>query len=241
MSAPGREREAVDSRGPAYRWVYLWHWPIRAMHWVAAASITVLIATGFFIGRPYFVGNPADTSQLFVMGTMRFIHFAAAGALVATAIIRIYWLFAGNRYERAQALLPIDRKSLWNGLRMMRKYLLFRRDEGPHYVGHNPMQQLAYTGFYGVLILQIVTGFALYGLADPEGFFYRVFGWETRYFGGVPVVRFVHHALTWIVISFIPVHVYLGVRTDFTDRDGTITSIISGGRWVRDDVHYEDA
>ena len=241
MSAPARRGEAAASRGPAYRWVYLWHWPIRAMHWVAAGSILLLIVTGFYIGRPYFVANPADTSQLFLMGTMRFLHFAAAGALVATAIVRVYWLLVGNRYENWKALLPVDPKSLRNVLRMMRKYLLFRWHEGPHYVGHNPMQQLAYTGFYAVLLVQIATGFALYGLADPEGFFFRVFGWETRFFGGVPVVRFVHHVLTWVVIIFVPVHVYLGVRTEFTDRDGTITSIISGGRWVRDDVHYEDA
>jgi Ni/Fe-hydrogenase b-type cytochrome subunit len=123
---------------------------------------------------------------------------------------------------------------------MMRKYLLFRWDEEPHYIGHNPMQQWAYTAFYVVLLVQVATGFALYGLADPEGFFFGAFGWQVRYFGGVPMVRFIHHALTWVIIIFVPVHVYLGIRTEFTDRDGTITSIISGGRWIRDDVHYED-
>ena len=38
-----------------YRWVYLWHWPIRAMHWAAAASLFLLIVTGFVIGKPYFL------------------------------------------------------------------------------------------------------------------------------------------------------------------------------------------
>jgi Ni/Fe-hydrogenase b-type cytochrome subunit len=221
--------------------VYIWHWPIRAMHWIAAISIVVLIVTGFYIGRPYFVANPGETSQLYLMGTMRFTHFAAAGALVATAIIRIYWLFAGNRFERIGALFPLSPKSLRNLVGVMKKYLLFKWEAGPHYLGHNPLQQVAYTGFYVVMLAQVATGFALYGLSDPQGFFYSVFGWETRYFGGVPVVRFIHHVLTWVVIVFVPVHVYLGLRTDFTDRDGTISSIISGGRWVRDDVHYEDA
>lgn len=38
-----------------YKWAYLWHWPIRAMHWVAAAAIVVLVVTGFYIGKPYFM------------------------------------------------------------------------------------------------------------------------------------------------------------------------------------------
>ena len=39
--------------------LYLWHWPIRMMHWAAALSILVLIWTGFTVGRPYFL-PPAD-------------------------------------------------------------------------------------------------------------------------------------------------------------------------------------
>jgi Ni/Fe-hydrogenase b-type cytochrome subunit len=93
---------------------------------------------------------------------------------------------------------------------------------------------------YGVVLIQVATGFALYGLSDPDGFFYRVFGWESLFLGGVPVVRFIHHVLTWVVLIFIPIHVYLSLRADVTDREGTISSIVSGGRWVKDDVHYED-
>jgi len=48
---------AGRSRGGS-RWVYLWHWPIRAMHWLAAGSILVLIVTGFYIGIAM-LGTPA--------------------------------------------------------------------------------------------------------------------------------------------------------------------------------------
>ena len=238
MSAPTR---IAGSEGrPGYRWVYLWHWPIRAMHWLAAISLVMLVVTGFYIGRPYFAPAPGETVDLFVMGSMRFLHFAAAAVLVATGIVRIYWLYGGNRYERLPALFPLTRKDLGNVLRVVRKYLLMRGDMPPHYVGHNPLQQLAYTAFYVIILMQVATGFALYGLSDPDGFFYRVFGWETLFLGGVPVVRFIHHVLTWVILIFVPIHVYLALRADFLDRTGTISSIVSGGRWVRDDVHYED-
>ena len=71
-----------------YRWVYLWGWPLRAMHWLAALAILVLAGTGLFIGRPYFV-VAGDTADHFVMGWFRFIHFTAASVLVATVIVRV--------------------------------------------------------------------------------------------------------------------------------------------------------
>jgi Ni/Fe-hydrogenase b-type cytochrome subunit len=232
---------SVDRPGvPGYRWVYLWHWPIRAMHWAAAVSIAVLVVTGFYIGRPYFAPPPGDAAG-FMMGWMRFLHFAAAGVLVATAIVRVYWLFAGNRYERFSALFPItSRKDLVNLLRVARKYALMRWESAPHYLGHNPLQQVAYTAVYAVVGVQVLTGFALYGMSDPDGFFYQVLGWEALYLGRLPVVRYIHHELTWVILLFIPIHVYLALRADNTEKGGSISSIVSGGRWVKDDVDYED-
>jgi len=234
-------RGADPPRGiPGFRYVYLWHWPIRAMHWAAAASILLLMATGFFIGRPYFAAA-SQASDPFTMGWMRFLHFVAAGVLVATGIVRIYWLFAGNRYERLGALFPV-RPSDWRNLaRVARKYASMRWSEEPHFVGHNPMQQLSYTGLYVVILIQVLTGFALYGLSDPDGFFFQTLGWQVYYVGGVPMLRFVHHVLTWVILIFLPIHVYFAIRSDFTGRGGAISAIVSGGRWVRDDVDYEDA
>ncbi len=86
-----------------YHWVYLWEWPIRVMHWLAVACILALVVTGLYIGMPYFV-VAGDTAQHYLMGEFRFVHFAAAAVLVATAVVRGYWLFAGNKFERLSAL-----------------------------------------------------------------------------------------------------------------------------------------
>jgi Ni/Fe-hydrogenase b-type cytochrome subunit len=145
-----------------YHWVYLWEWPIRAMHWLAALSILVLAGTGFYIGQPYFVTS-GDTSAHYLMGWMRFLHFAAAAVLVATAIVRLYWLFAGNKYERWLALFPIRPRDWVNMFKQVKYYLMIQPEKAPHYLGHNPLQQLSYTAIYGLALLQVVTGFALYG------------------------------------------------------------------------------
>ena len=107
---PGRRHISLARKVPPasgnYHWVYLWEWPTRAMHWLAAASIVVLIVTGFYIGKPYFMTS-GEASAHYLMGTVRFIHFTAAAVFVATAIVRVYWLFAGNQFERLGALFPV--------------------------------------------------------------------------------------------------------------------------------------
>ena len=222
-----------------YRWVYLWEWPIRAMHWAAAVSIVVLVVTGFYIGKPYFITH-GEASAHYLMGWMRFLHFAAAAVFVATAIVRAYWLFAGNQFERWPALFPVRRQDWVNMLKQVKFYLLIQPEKAPHYLGHNPLQQFSYTGIYAIAFVQVVTGFAMYGQSRPGGLWYTLFGWVVPLLGGIQVVHFVHHVLTWAFLIFIPIHIYLALRADLLERTGTISSIVSGGRFVSTDVQYVD-
>lgn len=239
-AAPPPRAHFTDAAEGGFRWVYLWHWPIRAMHWVAAISIVVLVLTGFYIGKPYFMTG-GELQPAYAMGWMRFLHFLAAGVLVATGIVRIYWLLAGNKFERWTALFPVKPRDWVNLWRTIKKYLLIHPERGPHYLGHNPLQQFSYTGIYLITAVMVVTGFAMYGLANPGGLFYTLFTtWVSPLFGGIQVVRFVHHVLTWVFVIFVPVHVYLALRADVMDREATLSSIFSGGRFVRTDAHYED-
>ena len=222
-----------------YKWVYLWEWPIRVMHWAAAGSIVVLVVTGFYIGRPYFITS-GEASAHYLMGWMRFLHFAAAGVFVATAIVRAYWLFAGNQFERWRALFPVWKQDWINAFKQVKFYLMIQPEKAPHYLGHNPLQQLSYTGLYALAAAQVVTGFAMYGQSRPGGVWYTLFGWVVPFVGGIQVVHFVHHVLTWAFLAFIPIHIYLALRSDLLERTGTISSIISGGRFVRSDIKYVD-
>jgi Ni/Fe-hydrogenase b-type cytochrome subunit len=209
------------------------------MHWIAAVAVVVLIVTGFYVGKPYFMTS-GEASDHFLMGWMRFLHFGAAAVLIATGIVRIYWLFAGNRFENWKALLPYHRRDWVNMWRVFIKYLLIYPERAPHYLGHNPLQQVSYTALYGLVLVQVATGFAMYGQSDPDGMFYALFHWIVPLLGGAQVVRFVHHVLTWVFVIFIPIHVYLTVRADALHHEGRISSMVSGGRFVRDDLDYVD-
>lgn len=222
-----------------YRWVYLWHWPIRAMHWVSAASIMLLIFTGFVVGRPYYLPAGQVTGEFFI-GWMRLLHFIAAGALVATVIVRVYWLFVGNRYERFHALFPVSKSDWVNMWKQIKFYLLIHPERAPHYLGHNPLQQLFYTMVYVVTAVMIITGFAMYGQANPGGLIRSATLWVPQLFGSIQNVRLVHHVLTWFFLIFIPIHIYLAIRADIIERAGTMSSIVTGGRFVPADEEYID-
>ena len=221
-----------------HRWVYLWHLPIRAMHWTAVAAIAVLFATGLYIGRPYLMAGAPSTT--FVLQWVRLAHFIAAAVLVATAVVRAYSLVRGNRFERLSALFPVRRRDWMNLWKMVRYYLFIHPERAPHYLGHNPLQQIFYTFTYAVALLLVVTGFVLFGQAVPGTAVAAAFAWLAPHLGGMQMVRAIHHAATWYFPFFVIFHVYLAVRADLLERSGTMSSMISGGRFVPVEEHYAD-
>ncbi|MDO8501151.1 MAG: Ni/Fe-hydrogenase, b-type cytochrome subunit [Gemmatimonadaceae bacterium] len=222
-----------------FTWVYLWSAPIRATHWIAAACVVVLIVTGFYIGRPYFMTS-GEASAHFLMGRVRFIHFTAAAVLIMAGIVRVYWLFAGNQFERLPALFPVTPKNVHNMLRTAGAYLTFRPDKQPSLVGHDPLQQYAYTGLYFMALVMVVTGSTMYGQSNPGGIIFRAFAWVPLLLGGLQRVRLLHHVLAWAFIIYVVIHVYFTIRSDYVERVGRVSSIITGGRYISTDEPYED-
>lgn len=225
-----------------YRWVYLWGLPIRAMHWLAAGAIVVLVLTGSYIYQPFGILGTATGGQPgHLMATMRHLHFLAALVLVTTGMVRAYWLLAGNRFERLTALFPLRPRDLRNLWKLVKYYLFIGRSEDtPEYLGHNPLQQLNYTFTYVVAMLAVLTGFIMFGQALPTGTIYRLTNWMIPHFGGIQAVRLIHHATTWYFVIFVMAHVYLALRADKLKGGGLLSAIITGGRYFRPDEEYED-
>jgi Ni/Fe-hydrogenase b-type cytochrome subunit len=107
-------------------------------------------------------------------------------------------------------------------------------------VGHEPLQQLAYTTLYLLVFIMAITGFTMYGQSNPGGIIFRTFAWVPPLLGGLQSVRLIHHVLTWVFIVFILIHVYFTIRSDYLERVGRVSSIITGGRYISTDEKYED-
>lgn len=221
-----------------FRYVPVWDWELRAMHWLAVFLIAVMAGTGLLMGSGRLVAGLASGASY--LNYLRLIHFVAAWLFLCTAIIRAAGLvLASNKFQRWDALFPVRPRDLKNLFQVAQNYLFCRFDRGPHYVGHNPLQQVAYTGIYAVGMAALLTGFALYALYAPDYWLFQPLIWFAHLVG-VQYLRLAHLLIMWVFLAFIPIHVYLAIRADTVEREGAISSIISGGRWCRKGTKFED-
>jgi len=223
----------------AYRYVAVWDWQLRFLHWAAFITILTLCLTGWMIGssRLAYAGTTGDP---YFIGYLRLVHFTAGWLLVSMGILRVAGLFlASTKYQLWRALFPITLNDLKNLYRVGRNYLLCIFEHGPHYIGHNPLQQVAYTGIYLMALLAILTGFCLYAAYDANHWLFQYFYWLNGLIG-IQYMRLIHLFMMWVFLAFIPIHVYLAIRADTVEREGAISSIFSGGRWCRKGTRFED-
>lgn len=216
--------------------LYIYRPMNRLWHWSNAFCILMLIVTGFFIGRP-FPSVEGDTSQIYIMGWIRFLHFTFAWFLIVGFVLRVYLAISGNRYARELFVPDVTSKDWWGGLATEVKWYLFLVREPPKYAGHNPLAQLLMFTFFvvGVLVM-IITGLALYGEGLGEGSWANVlFGWVITLFGGNTLAVHAWHRLgMWCLIFIILAHIYTAVREDIMSRQSMVSTMISGWRMFKD-------
>lgn len=214
---------------------YVYEAPVRLWHWVNALSITILIVTGYLISHPL-PSMPGEASAHFLMGYIRFAHFAAAYVFAIGFLGRIYWAIVGNHHASQLFRLPLLQKQWWKEVLFEAKWYLFLEKSPKKYIGHNPLAQL-FMFFFITLgsIFMIVTGFALYGQGTQAGSWASVcFGWVIPLFGQSQSVHSWHHLGMWWIVTFIIMHVYVAVREDIMSRQSIISTMISGERMFKD-------
>ncbi|PZF76453.1 Ni/Fe-hydrogenase, b-type cytochrome subunit [Aestuariivirga litoralis] len=225
-AAHGQEQEAV----------YIYEAPVRLWHWVNALAILVLAVSGYFIGSP-FPTLSGEASSHYLMGYIRFAHFAAGYVLAIGFLFRIYWALAGNHHAHQIFVPPVHSASWWDGVIHEAKWYLFLAREPRKYVGHNPLATLTmHFVFIWVIVFMIFTGFALYGEGEGmDSWQYRLFSsWIIPLFGQSQDVHTWHHLGMWAIVCFSLVHIYAAVREDIVSRQSIISSMISGWRMFKD-------
>jgi len=204
--------------------LYVWQVPVRVTHWVTAACIVVLSLTGGYIADPFLI--PPGGS---VMTTIRAIHMIAAFTFLASGVVRTYWLLAGNRWARWSAFIPTSRYQATELFRQAGFYMFIRK-EIPKVLGHNQLAASAYLVLFGLLLVETVTGFALDGLLGSEPGA-TGFGWLVNLLGP-QLVRVIHHLSMWLILAIALFHVYSCILVDHVERNGLMSSIVSGYKFV---------
>lgn len=216
--------------------IYVYEAPVRVWHWVNALSITLLAVTGYLVANPL-PTLPEEASDHFLMGYIRFVHFAAAYLFAVGFLGRIYWAMVGNQYSRQLFKLPLLRLSFWQELLHEIRWYAFLEREPKKYAGHNPLAHLVMVAIITVGgIVMIVTGFALYAEQTGLGSWQdRLFGWLIPLLGQSMDVRSWHHWGMWVIVVFVMIHVYVAIREDIVSRQSLISTMISGWRTFKDD------
>ena len=156
LAAVTDEHEYVQAT--SIKSVYVYDAPVRVWHWVNALAITVLAVSGYFIGSPL-PTQPGEASANFLMGYIRFAHFAAGYVLAIGLLGRAYWAIVGNHHARELFWVPIFQRAYWLELVTMLKWYAFLVPRPGRFVGHNPLARFAMVfGYMTLALFMIVTG-----------------------------------------------------------------------------------
>lgn len=211
--------------------LYVWELPVRLSHWVTAGCIVVLSLTGGYIADPFLI--PPGGS---VMTTVRQIHILAAIVLLVSGLLRTLWLLTGNRFARWSAFFPTNRRQFLEVFRQAAFYAFIRR-EIPRILGHNQLAASAYLILWLLLLVETVTGFALDGLVGSEPGA-TGFGWLNVVLGP-QLVRLVHHLAMWAILAISLFHLYSCMLVDHLEKNGLLSSIFSGYKYVTEEEVLE--
>ena len=213
---------------------------LRAMHWLRAITIFVLIVTGFYISYVFQAPVNNDFEPVnFMQAKYRFVHEVAGFLLLSCVIFKSY-LFLVDTMSHKERISLSDVCSLKVWLQQIKFYLFI--GDHPHLKGcYNPLQFVTYVFFYLVIFSILITGLILYVHSYHEGLgglLYNILRPIEALLGGLANVRFYHGALMWVVIIFIPVHIYMAVFNALKGKDGSLDAIFSGYKYIRDDKRF---
>ena len=229
------EREPGNPAPGVHVQVYVYELPVRLWHWVNALCLLLLVGSGFLIASPAWPDLAGEASDHFVMGYVRFVHFASGYVFAAAFVGRVYWALVGNRWARELFWLPLADRRWWAELWWQCRWYGFRVHGPQLHLGHDPLAQLVMVLMVTVpSVFMIVTGFALYGEGSGRGSWADVlFGWITPLLGQSQGLHTWHHLGMWVLITFTLIHVYAAVREDLMSGRSLLSTMVTGYRVLR--------
>src|ERR1700685_4174586 len=141
---------------------------VRIAHWLNAAALFVLIGSGLQIFRAFPSFGPKLPQENFYVppkqvaiggwlgGGLQW-HFTFMWIFVGSGLLYVVYQMVSGHWRQV-LFLPRDIKGVWP---MARHYFLF----GPKPIvreTYNPLQKLAYTSAWGLGVLSVVTGVAVW-------------------------------------------------------------------------------
>jgi len=179
---------------------------VRIMHWTNAVAIILMILSGWKIYNDDIIFSWLHFDEDFTLGgeaqgALQW-HFAIMWILAINGLCYVlYGLFSG-RFRRM--LLPFSIAGLFADIKAA---ITFTLDHGD-LTKYNMVQKLLYGGVIVVVILQVVSGLALWKPIQ--------FSWLIPLFYSFQGARLVHFILMTAIVLFILIHVALALTVPQT-------------------------
>ncbi len=204
----------------------------RWQHWIRVIAIVVLTVTGFYIAKPFISPIPNSEPTNFMYALFRSWHEIFGFVLTAVVLFKSYLFVFSKRYkDEAGSIKDFLSPKIW--IQQIGYYLLVSKH--PHLRGtYNPLQFIAYIGFYVLMAILILTGLILYVHVYHQGLGGMLYDSMRNFevmLGGLALVRELHHIAMWGVILFVGVHVYMAIYNAVFGKDGSMDAIFSGNKW----------
>lgn len=216
---------------------------MRIIHWVNAICMVVAVATGLYIGSPYYETlQSVPAVDKFVMAWNRWFHLIAAILFDVTAVV-VGYLYFFSRFEKPYKKLIPTKKNIIEFFEVFFNLITFNRRKkfsSEHSDSYNIM---FFTLFHLLLIFMLFTGLQLYvqGLASGNSsigswwpwMLHFVTDWTLEVFGGNMGVRIAHHTCMYLILVWVMVHIYYQVWRTIFWREGDIGIVFGGYKFIK--------
>jgi thiosulfate reductase cytochrome b subunit len=203
VAAKGEEMSsvaAIDSEAKPERAELVQPVWVRAMHWINALAMILMIMSGWQIynASPLFDFRFDRSITLGGwLGGALLWHFAAMWLLMINGLAYLIVGLASGRFRRK--LLPITPSGVVSDVKAALS-LTLSHDEPTKY---NYIQKLLYAGIIVVGVVIVLSGLSIW---KPVQFYYLV-----MLFGDYPTARYVHFICMALICLFLVVHVALAL------------------------------
>ncbi|MDR1975641.1 MAG: Ni/Fe-hydrogenase, b-type cytochrome subunit [Campylobacteraceae bacterium] len=208
----------------------------RWVHWIRFFSIIALTVTGFYIAYVFVAPEVSSEPTLFLQAKMRMVHEIFGFILIAITIYKTYiFFFDKSKVEKLEIVSAKDFVSPKAWIAQIKYYLFL--GEHPRLKGvYNPLQFAAYVMLYLMVALLSLTGLILYVHIYHDGLggaLYPIMRWFEALMGGLANVRVIHHIAMWVVLIFVPVHIYMVIFNSIKGKEGALDAVVSGLKFKR--------
>jgi len=188
-----------------------WEWPQhdshpsflpKFLHFQHVLSMFMLGASGLLIRFPQFDRTP-----------MRWVHYVFMIIVIINLVWRLWYAFASRQRDYRE--FAITKRDIVTAPKVI-LYYIFVKPSKPHLGKYNVMQKATYTIFAPLLMVQALTGFALWRLQFPI-VDVSLYDLSAGIVGatGIFWIRTAHYVINWLFIILTTIHVYLSVTEDF--------------------------